>query len=460
MATTKIHSVTATQVRTLAYITNDVKTDNSSLVYSFMCSQDPEQAEKEFSDVQRQGTGRSKVLARHIVQSFKPGEVTPEQALEIGIELCERLLKNQYQYVVAVHTDRKHIHCHIVFNNTNFENGKTFNYLEDRGSKKAWEKLREISDEICKEKGLSVVKDPEKNKGKGWYEWDKNRQGQSWKSQLKFALDECVMESENFDIFLKNVRDKGIEVSYNPEHKIDLKFRMEGQQKWSRAKTLGWYYESAQIKKRIEQFRLFKTGRALQPQRTEIIDTSGERFSNSKGLERWADIHNMQEASKVINLLTSMGISDTSQIESRAIADFGERVRIVSELNDTQRRIDELSQVIKAVRQIKKYKPVAEEYKALSGTKSKCEYAKKYAPDLDKYKSAGAYLKSVYADGKVPSEEKLAKERSELIGKRNELNSVYKAVTLRIKELDKARQTIRDYLKNEQNKNRSKDELE
>lgn len=355
MATTSIHSISTTIARALAYISNESKTNNGMLLQTYACSRDPDEAEKEFLNVRNSmGTGRGKTLAQHMIISFKPDEITPEKAFEFGNELCGRLLKDQYQYMLAVHTDKKHIHCHIVFNNINMDNGKTFSYLEDRGKKKSWETLRKFSDELCEENGLSIVQDPNKNKGKSWYEWDKNRQGQSWKTKLKFALDECVMESENFEDFLQMVRDKGIEVSYNPEHKIDLKFRMQGQEKWSRARTLGWYYETPQIKKRIEQYKLFRNGEFGRRQRTKIIDTSLEKFQSSKGLERWADIQNMKEASRVINIHTNMGIESTSEIENKSISEFNERMKLVNELNTAQHNIDTLSDTIRNVRALKK----------------------------------------------------------------------------------------------------------
>lgn len=465
MATTSIHSISATQVRALAYITNSNKTNNGLFVDSFMCSKNADEAEKDFSRIQNYiGTGRSKILAQHIVQSFKPDEVTPEKAFEIGKELCDRLLKNQYQYILAVHTDKKHIHCHIVFNNVNMESGKTFSYLEDRGQKKSWQTLRQISDELCKENGLSIVKDPEKNKGKSWYEWDKNKQGQSWKTKLKFALDECVMNSENFDDFLQKVRDKNIEVVYNPEHKIDLKFRMQGQEKWSRAKTLGWYYETPQIKKRIEQYKLFKEGEYGRRQRTKIIDTTNEKIQSNKGLERWANIQNMKEASRVINILTNQGLNSTDEIEGKSISNFTNRVNLVNELNSLKHSIDDIDEQIKNLRIFRKYKPVYDEYNAQKSDRKKAKYEGLHSSELKKFHKAGQYLTEKFPDKKLPKEEALQKQKTELIERRNTANSEYIEIKNNIKDLDYARTAVQDYLKNEreaeQQKNKKKNDLE
>ena len=169
MATTSIHSISTTVVRALSYIANKGKTENGSLVQTYACSDNPDEAEKDFMDTRSRKNARGKVLAQHMIVSFKPNEITPEKALELGEDLCDRFLKGEYQYMLAVHTDRKHIHCHIVFNNTNMDNGHSFKYLEDRGKKKDWQTLRKTSDELCKEYGLSVIKDPDKNKGKSHY---------------------------------------------------------------------------------------------------------------------------------------------------------------------------------------------------------------------------------------------------------------------------------------------------
>lgn len=119
MATTKLTSIKTTEVKALAYIANSEKTDNGRLIFTYGCSSDPAQARKYFEAVRAGGTGLNTVLSQHYIQSFKPGEITPERALEVGKELCEKFLKGEYQYFLAVHNDRDHIHLHVIFNNVN-----------------------------------------------------------------------------------------------------------------------------------------------------------------------------------------------------------------------------------------------------------------------------------------------------------------------------------------------------
>ena len=176
MATTKIFPITATTGKAIAYIAKAEKTDNGRLISTYMCSRDPDKAAKEFAEVTATGTGRSTVLAQHFIMAFKPGEVTPERAMEIGKEMCEKYLKDQYQYFLAVHTDKGHVHLHCIFNNTNLINGLTFETLENRRyteKDRSYNKLRTLADEVCKRHHLSVVERPEMGKGKSHWEWDK-----------------------------------------------------------------------------------------------------------------------------------------------------------------------------------------------------------------------------------------------------------------------------------------------
>ena len=363
MATTEIHPIKATEIKAISYIINPDKTENGLFVNSFGCASEPEKAAGEFRLIRSVGTGRSTTLAQHLHQSFAPGEVTPEQAIEIGVQLAERFLKGQYQYVIATHTDKHHIHNHIVFNNVNFENGRSFEYLENRGGK-AWKRLREISDELCMEHGLSVIENPEQGKGKCWFEWQQNRQGSSWKTKLKSVIDDAIMNSSSLDEFLREMDKRNVAVIYRPEHKISLKFRMreDGQEKYTRARTLGWYYEPKQLEKRIREYTLFRNGQLPYQQHTRILDTTAEQFDTAPGLKHWAEIQNMKEASRVINFLTERGIQTQEELEQRAIAEYGKRIRVVGELNQLQTKIDTLSDTITQIRTYRKYKPIQEAY--------------------------------------------------------------------------------------------------
>ena len=192
-----------------------------------------------------------------MIQSFAPGEVTPEQAMQIGEELCDRYLKGDYQYVIAVHHDKSHLHCHIIFNNTNLYNGLSFTTEHNQGrkSERAWAELREISDEICAEHGISVIEPI--GKGVSHYENEMQKEGKSWKEKLRVRIAEVMLYSRDFADFLRNCTASGIEYVYTPKNKVKLKFRLsgEGQQKFTRADTLGADYTPERIAEQIAEIQ-------------------------------------------------------------------------------------------------------------------------------------------------------------------------------------------------------------
>ena len=177
--------------------------------------------------------------------------------MQIGEVLCDRFLKGDYQYVLAVHSDRQHIHTHIIFNNTNLYNGLSFTTEHNQGRKteRAWAELRQISDEICTEHGISVIEP--KGKGVSHFERDMQIEGKSWKDKLRAKIAECALYSKSFEDFLQRCSECGIEYVYKPQNKVKLKFRLsgEGQQKFTRANTLGDEYTAEKLAESIQQIQ-------------------------------------------------------------------------------------------------------------------------------------------------------------------------------------------------------------
>lgn len=450
MAVTGIHSICSTLSKAIEYVMNPEKTEKGIYVNSYGCSQDFEKATEEFLAIRSHGSGKGKVLAKHIYQSFNGKEVTPEQAIKIGEELADRFLKGKFQYIIATHLDKENIHNHIIFNNISFEDFKSFEYTENRGGK-SWENLRNASDELCREHGISVIENPQNNKGKCYYEWQQDSQGKSWKSKLRFAIDETIMQSSSFEDFLDKIRAKNIECVYTPDKVVKIKFRMDGQERFSRGRTLGWYYDEPQIRKRIEQYLFLQSGVSKRKIHTKIIDTSGKIFQTSKGLLNWAEIKNMQEVSRLINFLSTQHIQSEKELESKAVSTYNDRMIIVSTLNQTQGQIDDLSDRIKLLRAYKKYKPVYDGYKRSGASK---KYKKENASAIEKYESVVKNLTELYPDKKLPNLEALERERTALIAQRAEMNETYKRIVAELKEIEFAKTSINEYLRNIDNSHR------
>ena len=446
MATTKLHGIRSTLNKSIEYIIDPRKTRNGSLVISNGCSTSGQTAQTEFENVRKQGSGRSKILAQHIIQSFAPGEITPEEAQVVGLEFCQKLLGENYQYILATHVDHEHIHNHIIVNNTNSNTHNTFEteFNQGKKSERAWAKVRELSDEICKKYCLSVIQNPENNRGKTHYEWDMSRQGLSWKAKLKFAIDNAIKESEDFEDFLRVCKERGIEVVYNPEHVIDLKFKLTGQKKFTRSRTLGWYYETKQIIKRIELYNgIIRTN-----EKSNLIDTQTKKIQNSPALQHWAEIENMKRTAKALNQLTEYTEKDRESIEKKLFAAHTQIGFWVDKLNSLKTEIDDLDVKIKVARKVQKLKPVIDKLNTLSGREKK-RFESEHQAEISDYRKSVKHLKEMFPSGNVPTPETMEKKRNALAEERSVKHDEYLSLKAKVSEFEKARKTVNDFLRQE-----------
>ena len=202
MAVTKIKPIRGTVNKALAYILDPEKTDDQLYVSSFGCAAS-DAAAKEFEWTRnlaaQQGMQMPKVIARHLIQSFDIGEVTPEMAHEIGKQFADEWLKGKYEYVIATHIDKGHCHNHIIFNAVNF-----VDYHAYRSNKRTYREMRQLSDEICKEHGLSVIP-PSQSKGMDYKEYTEAKRGTSWKQKLKQTIDRCIITAKDYDEFIQHI---------------------------------------------------------------------------------------------------------------------------------------------------------------------------------------------------------------------------------------------------------------
>lgn len=451
MAITKLFAIKTTEVKALAYIANPEKTDGGRLIFTYGCSSDPAQASRDFEAVRAGGTGLNTVLSQHFIQSFKPGEITPERALEVGKELCEKFLKGEYQYFLAIHTDTDHTHLHVIFNNVNRKNGRTFetNMNQGKVKERAWKKLIDLSDEVCKRHHLSVIDHPERTRGKSHWEWDMNRQGLSWKAKLKYTIDQVVKASEDFDDFLRKCAKYGVLVEYNPDHKIDLKFMLAEQKernpraKMTRTRTLGWYYETRQIKDRIAQYH----GVMIYTPRTKVRVIT--KKPPNKFVQDAIDRGNMKLASIAKNVIAEYGV-EPDEIRQAAISEYAHSRGLLSELNDMKTEIEDLQVKLKVLRKYRKLKVYGEELKALSGSAAK-KYRKEHSAELTEYGQIRTKVLELYPSGHIPTVESLDKKINALIQERLLKDQQFREADKRARELADAQRTIEEFLRQERN---------
>lgn len=248
MAATKIKSIKSTLKKALEYIMDPDKTDGSLLVSGYECT--PEVAYLEFKmtqeiakDVIGDYSKKSNNLAYHVIQAFdKKDKITPEEAHKLGEKLAYELTGGKHEYVVATHIDKGHIHNHIIFNAYSFETHRKY-YC----NKNTFKDIRELSDKMCEEKGLNVIKNP-KGKGKSYKEHMETKKGTSWKAHIKDTIDKLINEVSTFDELKNKMIAEGFEVK---EGKF-IAFKAPNQERFCRGKTIGDDYTKEVIENRIK----------------------------------------------------------------------------------------------------------------------------------------------------------------------------------------------------------------
>ena len=337
MAVTKIHPIKTTLKKAIDYICNGDKTDDEIYVTTHLCSR--ENVHKEFELTKKQFNSRTKTLAHHLIQSFVPEEVSFEEAHQVGIELCEKILEGKYEYVLATHIDKDHIHNHVIFNSIDVDEGKV--YHSYHGS---YMNIRSQSDILCREHNLSVIdqetqreiNEIKRRKFVNWHDWNEDKKGSSYKSRLQFDIDRAIKQSINWQDFLSKMENYGYEIKYGKY----IAFRTKNQQRFTRAKTVGVNYTEERIKDRILD---------KDKEIGNIIDIkNNEKAKLSKGYEHWATKHNLKTAASTLIEIRGKGFNSMEELE-RGIS------RISIEKNELKREFDKFSWEQKRIKEVVKH---------------------------------------------------------------------------------------------------------
>ena len=438
MAVTKIKPIRGTVNKAIAYIIDPKKTDDELLVSSFGCAAG-ESAAKEFEWTRnlaaQQGAQIPKVIARHLIQSFDVGEVSPEVAHEIGKQFADEWLKGKYEYVIATHIDKGHCHNHIIFNAVNF-----VDYHSYRSNKRTYRELRLLSDEICKEHGLSVIP-PSQSKGMDYKEYTEAKKGTSWKQKLKQTIDRLVITAKDYDEFLKLMQEAGYEIKTGKY----ISFRAEGQERFTRAKTIGENYTEERIKERIQGRNPRK--RRMQTERkgiSLIIDIQNSiKAQESKGYEHWAKINNLKEAAKTLNYLTENNLLQYSDLEAKVEDIHSSYERTGEELKRVEARLREVQPLIKNISNYQRLKPV---YEAFQKAKDKTAFRAKHEAELVIFEAAKSTLLAIQGDGKLPSLKSLQAEQERLTEEQQRLYDERAKLKKQGKQIDTIKANVDSYL--------------
>ena len=413
MAITKIHPIKSTLNLAIDYITNSEKTDEKVLVSSFKCH--PSTAHIQFMKTREDNDTKGTVLARHLIQSFLPGEVDPIKANEIGMELCKKILKEDYEFVLATHIDRGHIH---IFNNVNYKTGKCY-----QSNKKTYHKIRYQSDELCKENKLSVIdkyyeayKRKYKTAGKSWYENEQAKRGTSWKSRLQFDIYRMIKQSKDWDDFLKKMADLGYQIKYGKH----IAFKPKDKLRFIRSKTIGEDYTEERLKERIAEISSIKTP-AVKKRIGNVIDmNTNVKVKESKGYEYWATKHNINTMAESVIFLREQGIKSVKQLDEYIQKAADERQNIQEKIKAIDKEMQKLSTTMEQVHTVKKHRACYKEYTANPSDKA---FFEEYKAQITLYENALSELKKSYS--KLPNSKDILAELDKLQEKKNTLMQEY-----------------------------------
>ena len=437
MAITKIHPIKSTLNLAIDYIVNGDKTDEQILVSTHKCHQ--ETAHTQFLRTRNDAGTKGNVLARHLIQSFLPGETTPEIAHQIGMELCKKILKNEYEFVLSTHIDKGHIHNHIIFNNVNMVTGRYY-----QSNKKSYHQIRYQSDKLCKENNLSVIdefyesyKKKYKTNGKSWYENEQAKRGTSWKSRLQFDIYRMIKQSKDWDDFLKKMADLGYQIKYGKH----IAFKPKDKLRFIRSKTIGEDYTEERLKERIAEISSIKTP-AVKKRIGNVIDmNTNVKVKESKGYEYWATKHNLNTMAESVIFLREQGIKSVKQLDEYIQKAADERQNLQNKIKVIDEEMLLLSATMEQVNTVKKYRAHYKEYKANPSDKS---FFEEYKAQITLYENALSELKKSYS--KLPDSKDILSKLDKLQEKKNTLMQEYSSTKSTMDELYQIRKNYGIYM--------------
>ena len=423
--------------KAIAYILNPEKTDEKLLVSSYGCASETAAREFEWTRkiAEQKGMNPVRIIARHVIQSFEIGEVTPELAHEIGKQFADEILGGKYEYVLTTHIDKDHVHNHLIFNAVDF-----VNYHAYKSYKRIYYDMREVSDRLCKENGLSVIP-PSQNKGMGYKEYTEAKRGTSWKQKLKQTIDRLVITAKDYDDFLRLMQEAGYEIKTGKY----ISFRAEGQERFTRSKTIGENYTEERIKERIAGRTPRRSQRQTTPKGISLIGDIQERIRliDSKGYEHKAKLTILKEAARTLNYLTENNLLQYADLEKKVEDVHSSYDRTGKELKGVEARLREVQPLIKNISNYQRLKPV---YDAFQKAKDKPGFKAKHEAELVIFEAARSTLLAMQGDEKLPSLKTLQAEQAQLFEEQERLYAERNRLKKEAKQIETIKSNVDTFL--------------
>ena len=424
MAITKTHPIKSTLKTAIDYICDPAKTDGKLLVSSYGCT--AETADIEFGWTRRHAIDKGYNLGRHLIQAFSPGEVSPEEAHEIGMQLAKEILGGKYEFVLTTHVDKGHIHNHLIFNAVSFVDHKHYH-----SNKRSYHYIRRTSDRLCQEHGLSVIV-PGQDKGKSYIEHTAAKAGTSYKARLEAAIDRLIPACSDFEDLLFRLQREGYEIKWGKY----ISCRASDQERFTRLKTLGIDYTEESIRSRIAGgSRPSRKPKQRDDRIRLLIDIQSKQGA---GLQHWAKLQNLKQAAKTVNFITEHGIDSYEELESKLAALTDTRDRSLVSIKATESRIADLSLIAKYATTYRKYKPIYDKYKR---SPDKEKFLRGHESKIILFEAAARELKRLNAVP-LPSADRINTELAELTARKERLYAEYTTAKQQLREFETIKQNI------------------
>ena len=423
------------------YVKNPKKTDHGKLITSWQC--DSRTADSEFIYSKQQyirKTGRVRgtddVIAYHLRQSFRPGEISPNEANRLGCELAKRFTKENHAFIVCTHIDKAHVHNHIIWAATTLDETKKF-----RDFKRSAQAVRRLNDTICIQNGYSIVENP-KGKGKSYDKWLGDKKKPSHRERICFAIDDALAKKPmDFEALLELLRQAGYEIKHGKVPSL----RGAEQKNYIRMDTLGDGYSPNEIRAIIAGAKAhtprkrFVQDAPEKPSGSLLIDIQAKLAEGKgAGYAKWATSYNLKQMSKTMIYRQENGLLDLNvlnQQTSKATQLFNERSRKQKEI---EKRMAEISILQKHINDYYDTREVYVGYR-------KAGYSKKYhaehESDILLHQAAKKYFDEIKLEH-IPSRKSLHSEFNELLLQKRSIFSEYKKAQAKMRELQTAKANV------------------
>lgn len=462
MAATRLIALHVNKGKTVAqcladrtdYLQNAEKTNDGEFISSYEC--DPKTADEKFLLSKRQYqhiTGRDQknnVIAYQIRQSFKPGEITPEEANQVGYETAMRWTKGNHAFIVATHIDKAHIHNHIIYNSISLDCTKKFRDFIRSGLA-----VQKLSDMVCLEHGFSVITpNPYKERIKRTV-FPKKR---TYRDELCEAIDLVLKEKpKTFEKFVHLLSDRGFVFKAGKQPA----FRGRNQKRFIRLRSLGEGYSEEELRAVIAGKSLYRTrgtstNAPEQKQFHLLIDIQSKMAEGkTAGYEKWAKKYNRKEAARTVCLLKEKGINnyeDLTALTDKLSSRFSE---LTVSIKNAEKRMMEIKALQTHINNYYKTRQIYVDYRKSGYSK---KFLEEHREEITLHKAAKQAFDQLEGK-KLPSRQSLHEEFNQLMIQKKQEYAEYRQVKKEMQDYLTARQTVETILNIDRKKKQEKEPI-